>query len=75
MDERFMVWWTLRGERLLKPAACTSCVARGLLANDKGVSLFFKENQAFSEGRANLESRLFSSFRKLNAGFFNSRVF
>ena len=43
MDERFMVWWTLRGERLLKPAACTSCVARGLLANDKGVSLFFKK--------------------------------
>ena len=41
----------------------------------KSSLIFFFEIQEISWGRANLESRLFSSFRKLNAGFFNIHVF
>ena len=46
-----------------------------LQANDKVVPFFLIFGKLYSWGTVNLGSRLFSSFHKLNAGFFNIHVF
>ena len=53
------------------PTQYRQCICRGKWQ----IVSFFRKIQKFSWGRAYLESRLFSSFRRLNAGFCNFAAF